>query len=122
MKAEINNFLDIYFESFYEIDEEDEKLLGEAGINLEEAEKNILDLIAKRKSVLKIEEGKKFKEKYHSIIKQKIKLILPNLEIKEPELAIAFRKLENKSPEEIDELMDDKMKLALISYLKDSSD
>ena len=103
-------YLDVEDEDIEDINNE----LESAGINPENSEEKILALIKRTKTELKIENGKNFKKKFYSLWEE-CKSKIDAAEIINPELAVAFRNLEqNGSPD----LLDDKQKMLLLEFLK----
>lgn len=115
MDKELIKHIDFILDLFREPDEQDEELLERANINLTEIENRIKDLLEKKKVEIKIEKGKKFKEKFTELLKVKDKL-LPFIEKENPGLAIQFSKL-NGNDEDFTNLFDDKEKILLMEYL-----
>ncbi len=110
---------------FFEIDAEDisestnvwediDKEFEEAGIVPENSEQNIFELIKKSKAEVKIENGKKLKENFYTLLAD-IKSKLNAGGLNEPELATAFRKLEENGSAD---LLDDKEKMLLLEFIK----
>ncbi|MFA6599313.1 MAG: hypothetical protein WCS69_16450 [Ignavibacteriaceae bacterium] len=113
------NFGEFYLEESVEgvAEEEDiefiSKELMEAEIEVEKSEETALELIRKAKVEVKIENGRIFKKKFYESLGN-IKSLLPQIEKDEPQLATAFRKLEGK----LDDLLDDKEKMLLLEYIR----
>ena len=113
------NFGEFYLEESVEgVAEEEEiefisKELKEAEIEVEKSEGTALELIRIAKVEAKIEKGRIFKKKFYESLGN-IKSLLPQIEKDEPQLAMAFRKLEGK----LDDLLDDKEKMLLLEYLR----
>ena len=103
-------YLDIEDEDIEDIDME----LKEAGIVPEDSEQKIWELIKKSKAEVKIENGKKLKENFYTLLAD-IKLKLNAGGLNEPELATAFRKLEENGSAD---LLDDKEKMLLLEFIK----
>lgn len=106
----------------YSSEEEDINLVTEelekAGIDAEHSEEQVLELIKKLKAELKLERGRGFKEKFVDIA-SKLKSNFNEINEKSPELALAYRKLENSS--ESDDIKDDKEKIKIIEHIKKKS-
>ena len=120
MKVEekLLNLVEFYLNSDDEPIEDISRELEAAGIDPENSEQKVLDLIKKSKVDLKIESGKKFKNEFYALLADiKEKLNLNNLN--EPELATAFRKLEENGAAD---LLDDKEKMLLLEFIKKKSE
>ncbi len=107
------NFFEFYLENEKDDIIEVEKVLSEEGIDAAGSERKVFEMINKAKIEAKIEKGRIFKKKFYESLGN-IKSLLPQIEKDEPQLAMAFRKLEG----EADELLDDKEKMLLMEYLR----
>lgn len=92
------NFLEIYFEA---IDENIDEVVGklkDSGIDPEESQNRIMQKIKQKKAEIKIEKGKKLKERVKELIKKKFELIEPT--ILDENLALAYRNLSGLNSDE----------------------
>lgn len=111
------NFIDLYFEAVDENIDEVIRDLKNSGLDPEEAEQNIMQMIKKQKAEIKIENGKILKERVLELIK-KIDAV------KEPEpdekhYAIAARKLGKLERDDIESIKKDSILLKDIGKLID---
>ena len=117
MKPSARNFLELYFEA---IDENIEEVVGElkdAGINTEEAQNKILQMIKQKKAEIKIESGKILKERVLELIKKSDTVKEPEMD--EKHYSIAARKLGKLESEDIESIKKDSILLKDIGKLID---
>ena len=117
------NFLDLYFEA---IDENIDEVIGElneAGIDPDQSQNRIMQMIRQKKAALKMEKGKQLKARVENIIKKMIDI--PPTDISDERIALAARKLEDLSKEDIITIKKDTALLneieKLISEAKDEA-
>ena len=92
------NFLEIYFEAIEENIDEVAGKLKDSGIDPEESQNRIMQKIKQRKAEIKIEKGKKLKERVKELIKKKFELIEPAPF--DEDLALAYRNLSGLNSDE----------------------
>jgi len=116
--AELRNFLEFYFTSSMDEDEDIETITGDlkqAGVDAEASRQMALGLIKKAKIDLKIERGKNFKVNFYTLME---KIEPYEIEKEQPKLALAFRKLSEDENPDMDEVLDDKEKMMVMEYLR----
>ena len=99
------NFLALYFDAIDENIEEAVGELKEAGIDPEESENRVMQMIKKKKAEIKIEKGKELKTKVEEIIKAKTSSGKP--ETVEAKYSIAARKLGSLDEQDIQSIKKD---------------
>lgn len=93
------------------------KELEEAGNDPEQLDKEILLMLKKAKTEIKIEKGKKLNEEFHDVI-LRLKRLPEALLDQKPELAAAYRKLNNDITDDSAEVLDDDEKMVILEFLK----
>ncbi len=114
-KDKLLNFVELYFNNSDEDIELKAKELEEAGIDAVHSEQKTLELIKQAKREVRIEKGKIFRDEFYKLL-DKSKGNTLNIEKEMPELAIAFRKLE-EAPDS-DGILDDMVKMKLLEYMR----
>ena len=99
------NFLALYFNAIDENIEEAVGELKEAGIDPEESENRVMQMIKKKKAEIKIEKGKELKTKVEEIIKAKTSS--GKSETVEAKYSIAARKLGSLDEQDIQSIKKD---------------
>lgn len=111
------NFIDLYFEAVDENIDEVIRDLKNSGLDPEEAEQNIMQMIKKQKAEIKIENGKILKERVLELIKKRDAVKEP--EPDEKHYAIAARKLGKLERDDIESIKKDSILLKEIGKLID---
>lgn len=111
------NFIDLYFEAVDENIDEVIRDLKNSGLDPEEAEQNIMQMIKKQKAEIKIENGKILKERVLELIKKRDAVKEP--EPDEKHYAIAARKLGKLESDDIESIKKDSILLKDIGKLID---
>lgn len=111
------NFLDLYFESMDDNIETVISELREAGIDPEQSEINIKQLIKQNKAEIKLEKGRILKEKVLNKIKEAADVILTS--DMESRLVVQFRKLGKLAEEDKKEIKKNEALLSEIEKLID---
>lgn len=111
------NFIDLYFEAVDENIDEVIRDLKNSGLDPEEAEQNIMQMIKKQKAEIKIENGKILKERVLELIKKRDAVKEP--EPDEKHYAIAARKLGKLERDDIESIKKDSILLKDIGKLID---
>ncbi len=93
------------------------QVLEEAGNDPEQLEKEILLMLKKAKAEVKVKKGKKLNEEFQALI-SRIKNFPAELLIQKPELAAAYRKLNNSESIDPGEAIDDDEKMIILEFLK----
>src|SRR5574338_394076 len=99
MNQKTQNFLDLFFEAVDENIDEVVEELKSAGMDPEETQIKILQMIKEKKAELKIERGKRLKARVEELIQKR--LDLPIEAESEKRLALAARKLTELSDNDI---------------------
>lgn len=99
------NFLALYFDAIDENIEEAVGELKEAGIDPEESENRVMQMIKRKKAQIKIEKGQQLKTKVEEIIKAKTSTGKP--ETVEAKYSIAARKLGSLDEQDIQSIKKD---------------
>ena len=111
------NFIDLYFEAVDENIDEVIRELKNSGIDPEESERKIMQMIKKQKAEIKIENGKILKERVLELIKKRDAVKEPELD--EKHYAIAARKLGKLERDDIESIKKDSILLKDIGKLID---
>lgn len=111
------NFIDLYFEAVDENIDEVIRALKNSGIDPEESEQKIMQMIKKQKAEIKIENGKILKERVLELIKKRDAVKEP--EPDEKHYAIAARKLGKLERDDIESIKKDSILLKDIGKLID---
>ncbi len=111
------NFIDLYFEAVDENIDEVIRELKNSGIDPEESEQKIMQMIKKQKAEIKIENGKILKERVLELIKERDAVKEPELD--EKHYAIAARKLGKLESDDIESIKKDSILLKEIGKLID---
>lgn len=111
------NFIDLYFEAVDENIDEVIRELKNSGIDPEESEQKIMQMIKKQKAEIKIENGKILKERVLELIKKRDAVKEP--EPDEKHYAIAARKLGKLERDDIESIKKDSILLKHIGKLID---
>lgn len=111
------NFIDLYFEAVDENIDEVIRELKNSGIDPEESEQKIMQMIKKQKAEIKIENGKILKERVLELIKKRDAVKEP--EPDEKHYAIAARKLGKLERDDIESIKKDSILLKDIGKLID---
>lgn len=112
---ELRTILNIYFDPDLETAASTAENLREAGIDSEKFIKDMVVVLEEKIAEQRIQGGKKFKEDYHRLLDKEKGSEL--LETESAGLSYAYRKLENLSEEEIEEIKKDEKKLMLLKKL-----
>lgn len=115
--VKLANFVELGFEMWGEEIEYISKELEEAGNDPENLEKDLLLMLKKAKAEVKVEKGKKLNEAFHDFIKT-FKELPYDFFTDKPQLALAYRKLNDTSYVKPEEILDEDDKLMIIEYLK----
>lgn len=111
------NFIDLYFEAVDENIDEVIRELKNSGIDPEESERKIMQMIKKQRAEIKIENGKILKERVLELIKERDAVKEPELD--EKHYAIAARKLGKLERDDIESIKKDSILLKEIGKLID---
>ena len=111
------NFIDLYFEAVDENIDEVIRELKNSGIDPEESERKIMQMIKKQRAEIKIENGKILKERVLELIKERDAVKEPELD--EKHYAIAARKLGKLESDDIESIKKDSILLKEIGKLID---
>lgn len=111
------NFIDLYFEAVDENIDEVIRELKNSGIDPEESERKIMQMIKKQRAEIKIENGKILKERVLELIKKRDAVKEP--EPDEKHYAIAARKLGKLERDDIESIKKDSILLKHIGKLID---
>lgn len=111
------NFIDLYFEAVDENIDEVIRELKNSGIDPEESERKIMQMIKKQRAEIKIENGKILKERVLELIKKRDAVKEP--EPDEKHYAIAARKLGKLESDDIESIKKDSILLKEIGKLID---
>ncbi len=117
-KNDIDALLDFYLFSDLEDEEAVDEYLEEEGLDFDSFYEDLGAKIKKKKAELKIAEGKRFKEKYLSKIKQML-IESKAAGRRKEEFRYAFRKLEDLDENELIKILDEEEKLEIIKNLLD---
>jgi len=112
------NFIELYFEAVDENIDEVIRDLKNSGIDPEESEQRIMQMIREQRAELKIERGKNLKARVIGLIKKRDEFEIDPKE--ERHLAIAARKLNALDKEDIETIKKDSLLLKDIGKLIDS--
>jgi hypothetical protein len=93
------------------------KELEETGNDPEQLEKEILLMLKKAKAEIKVEKGKKLSEEFRSVI-SRMKKFPDELLNQKPELAAAYRKLNDAGNVDSEDVLDDDEKMIILEFLK----
>lgn len=93
------------------------KELEEAGNDPEQLEKEILLMLKKAKTEIKIEKGKKLNKEFRAVI-SRIKNLPNDLLASKPKVAAAYRKLDDTGISNPQEILNDDEKMAILEFLK----
>lgn len=103
--------------------EEVKEFLKSAGIDPAQSITHFKKLIQKKEAKLKIQEGKAVQEKFNAFIRgksiKKLRETIGEITREQPQLAIAFNKLEALDESNIDIILGDEIKLEIIKRLRE---
>lgn len=120
-----NNFFELLWDLYLNAETGDtgemSQELEETGINVEESEQRVLRMIKKAKAEVRLAKGREFKEKFKGLL-ENLKKHPGEIEVQNPELAMAFRKLSASEKPDLNETLDEQEKLSIMEYLKKEMD